>query len=148
MRLLSAIVCDDIRTELNGKDIIIGCYNNVILLSKVPANLTSLNFRFLFDQEPAGKHRVHIGFFDPSGKMMLGSIGDVIVEDSFEPFVVRIGSAPFHLGSFGKYEVRFVKGEPTPDIPITEEAKGELLLEFLVREPKTEVEKGLFIPQS
>lgn len=140
MRLLSAIVCDDIRTETTGKDIIIGCYNNVMLLSKVPALLTSLNFRFLFDQELAGKHQVMLSFFDPTGQLMFATDGEIVVEESNEPFVVRIGSAPFQLPSFGKYEVRFTKNETSP------EERGQLLLEFFVREPKTAAEKVL-LPQ-
>jgi hypothetical protein len=137
MRLLSAIVCDDIRTELTGKDIIIGCYNNVLLIPKVPAILTSLNFRFLFDQEPAGKHLINLSIYDPSGKLLLKTGGEIVVEEANEPFVIRIGSAPFGLESFGKYEVRSTKSEA---IPVD---RGDLLLEFFVREPKTPAERAL-----
>lgn len=139
MRLLSAIVCDDIRTETTGKDIIIGCYNNVLLVPKVPALLTSLNFRFLFDQEPSGKHQIHLSIYDPAGKLLISTGGEVVVEEANEPFVVRIGSAPFGLESFGMYEVRSTQSKaPTED-------RGSLLLEFLVRAPKTSAEKA-FLP--
>ena len=39
MKFKNVIICDDLRTEINGKDIIIGIYSENIIVPKFPANL-------------------------------------------------------------------------------------------------------------
>lgn len=45
----SVIICDDVRQESNGKEILIGVYNDVMLFSAFPAVLPHLNFRIVVD---------------------------------------------------------------------------------------------------
>jgi hypothetical protein len=45
--LKSLIVCDDVRSEASGKDIIIGVYNDSIVFKAFPALLPKLSFRIM-----------------------------------------------------------------------------------------------------
>jgi hypothetical protein len=53
-----AIVCDDIRTEDNGKDIIIGVYNDKILVRSFPAAL-ALSLWLHILPTKVGEHPLH-----------------------------------------------------------------------------------------
>ena len=130
MRLLSSIICDDIRTEANGKDILIGCYNNVIVLEKAPAKLPTLFFRLLFDQQPRGLVENTFSLYDPSGKMLFRSTSQIVVEHADDPFVVKIGGGPFELEKFGTYELRMLSGK-----------SESVVSSFMVRRPDTVSEK-------
>jgi hypothetical protein len=65
----SVIVCDDIRREISGKDILIGVYSGEIVLSSIPFSLNlaiwleytpsivghnEFYIRFMFNNEPIG----------------------------------------------------------------------------------------------
>lgn len=39
MKILSALICDDVRREDNGKEILIGVYSGSILIPTIPANI-------------------------------------------------------------------------------------------------------------
>jgi hypothetical protein len=45
VRVTSFIVCDDARREFNGKEILIGVYNNVIIFPSFPSVMPNLVFR-------------------------------------------------------------------------------------------------------
>ena len=51
MKLIVVIICDDVRREDNGKEIIIGVYTSEIIVSSLPANL---NLVFWVMLEPNG----------------------------------------------------------------------------------------------
>jgi len=38
-KIYYAMICDDVRTEKNNKDIIIGCYNDIIYVNSFPTSL-------------------------------------------------------------------------------------------------------------
>ena len=40
MKILSALICDDVRREDNGKEILIGVYSGSIAIPTIPANIT------------------------------------------------------------------------------------------------------------
>jgi hypothetical protein len=44
-KLAYVLMCDDVRQEINGKEILIGVYNDVMLLNSFPAIFAKLIFR-------------------------------------------------------------------------------------------------------
>jgi hypothetical protein len=54
LEIKSVVVCDDVRREENGKDILIGVYSSGILVPQLPATL-SLSFWIQFRARDAGE---------------------------------------------------------------------------------------------
>lgn len=50
-RVVSFIVCDDVRREANGKEILIGVYSRDILVQSTPIVLPQLTFRIVLEIE-------------------------------------------------------------------------------------------------
>jgi hypothetical protein len=134
MKLISAVVCDDIRTELNGKDILIGCYNDTIVIPSVPSVLPSLFFRLLFKSEFSGTSKFNLTLFDPEGKTVFGTLGEMFVVRENEPIAVKIGIGPIVLEHFGTYTLNEMPIDAKP------EDKGIPLFEFAVRAPYSDLE--------
>jgi len=57
--VIAAIVCDDVRKEINGKDILVGVYSGGILLNRTPAEL-GLSFWFLYRPRNTGSAKVEL----------------------------------------------------------------------------------------
>src|ERR1700730_9880236 len=49
MKIRSVILCDDIRPEMSGKEILIGVYNDSMLFAKIPAVMKPLVIRVSAD---------------------------------------------------------------------------------------------------
>jgi hypothetical protein len=129
VKFLYAQICDDIRSEQNGKDLLIGCYNNVMVVPEVPMVLPMLHFRLLYDDVSIGKHPLKFVFLSPTGSRVFGAEIVIDTEAGGEPFAVKLGGSPFPINEFGAYELRQVSDINAP------EDKGTLLLSFLVRKP-------------
>jgi hypothetical protein len=105
MKIVSTIVCDDIRREINGKDILIGVYSGDIAVPQVPFQLQlafwvevsgdageseDLAFRLTYAGELLAKFKLHTettttGFAAlPLSGMQLVSdkLGDLVMEYS------------------------------------------------------------------
>ena len=70
-KLLSVIVCDDVRTEVTKKEILIGVYSEGIVVPKLPAVLTSLYFRVHLALYQQGQTQFSFQVVKPSGKNIL-----------------------------------------------------------------------------
>ncbi|MDY0873119.1 DUF6941 family protein [Dongia rigui] len=127
-RLGTLTICDDVRLEINGKETIVGLYNNVLVVPSVPHRMLKLCFRLpLFLAEPVSS-KAKFEVFSPSGKVMLSAEGDIevktIEEESPAPFTIAVGNAL--LPEFGTYHVKFIIGPGKP----------KRVASFLVRQPR------------
>jgi len=116
MQIIDFIVCDDIRTEENGKQILIGTYNDLqfripeeaIKKMEFPKNpfIYKLSFYLRFKTEIKD---VKIDKFSVKGKMLKESIfsidGVMNIPEKKENFITIIFTIPnFTIKEFGKLE--------------------------------------------
>lgn len=114
MRVISALLCDDVRQEKNGKYILIGAYTGEILYPRFPAagqfsamcclevgepSEASIQFRFKVDDEIVG---------DITGEVGSDTPGRMWVALSLPPMSFPgacIVSAEFRVNDTGEWEV-------------------------------------------
>jgi hypothetical protein len=72
-RIVSMLVCDDIRREFNGKEILIGVYNNVIIFPSFPASLPNLVIRVGFYTKKWGTTNVKFTVTDVTSGAVVAS---------------------------------------------------------------------------
>lgn len=65
LQVISAIICDDVRREINGKDILIGVFGSGMKIGAIPS-LVSLSF-WLELYATAGSHELTLRMIDPNG---------------------------------------------------------------------------------
>jgi hypothetical protein len=68
--VVSALVCDDIREERSGKEILIGVYNSAIIFNQFPARWPRLTFRVGLKLRRADFKRVRAKIIDKHGKQL------------------------------------------------------------------------------
>ena len=76
LKPLSALVCDDTRKEISGKDIIIGAYGGDILLGSLPSSIT---LSLWISLETSGEGEIHtdIRVLNSEGNVLVGLDGSV-----------------------------------------------------------------------
>jgi hypothetical protein len=99
----AVLICDDVRKEINGKDILIGVYSGTVNVPSYPAAFPAA---FWIEIEPEGTGSVHCEFTiaTPSGNPPL-KVG-------FDLNVVEAGTAVFVMGG----------------IPLTLERDGDIVI--------------------
>ncbi|MCK9552252.1 hypothetical protein [Aquamicrobium sp.] len=99
----TVIICDDVRKELSGKDILIGVYSGTV---NVPAYPTTFPAAFWIEIEPEGAGSIHCEFTiaTPSGNPPM-KVG-------FDLDVVEAGTAVFVMGG----------------VPLTLERDGDIVI--------------------
>jgi hypothetical protein len=119
--ILGAILCDDVRREDNGKDIIIGVYSGGIIINELPAPL-ALKVWIQLRHSGAGqtKLRVEINLEGENlagVEMMMGTQAEVGAGSLFTPTV------PVLLTKEGMVSVTLQQGEGEPQqlmqLPVT-----------------------------
>jgi hypothetical protein len=88
-RLRSAILCDEIRREDNGKLFIIGCYTDGVVASQRPA-LLILHVLLLFDISVPGSHHLEYRISAPGA----GGTGGVVTAENAAAGVCVAAVAP------------------------------------------------------
>jgi hypothetical protein len=106
-KIRSVILCDDIRREDNGKEILIGVYNGVILFPKFPAVLRQLILRIEYDGVDKPKHRLRLALIDSQNQMIFEAEGEAEAAVPSDPsvFAVRLGALRFDQST--RLNVRF-----------------------------------------
>jgi hypothetical protein len=66
----AVIVCDDVRREDNGKEILIGVYSSHILVSVFPANLR-LFFYTMLSADESGDYKFSMRLIGPNGVQLI-----------------------------------------------------------------------------
>jgi hypothetical protein len=100
------VICDDLRTENNGKHLLIGVYTNVILVPALPLAM-GLVFFCKIDTVPGGR-TVSAAVFGPDGKVVvsLGGVQAIATPQSEPAFGAFRLPVPFRVP--GNYQFRIV----------------------------------------
>lgn len=108
-KLTSLIVCDDIRQEVTGKQILVGVYTGTIILSSFPAALNKLCIRITgWVSGGVGTRKAVLAIDGPDKKNVLRD--DSIVLNVARPdqqIVLNITLGSFEFREQGKYKIRF-----------------------------------------
>src|SRR4051794_10219322 len=83
-KIRSVILCDDVRQEVSGKEILIGVYNDVLIFGKMPSALTRLVCRVSLDLIPPRQAKANLLIVDPSGEILIRG-NDLDIESSADP---------------------------------------------------------------
>jgi len=131
-KVKSVIICDDVRRETNGKEILIGVYNDTLLFSDVPALMGKVSFRVALWSEKVLK-RFNIRIEDPNKNKVIEAQGEVPnapnpKSDPHRVVGITCGNLPFSV--VGTYRILFGADH-----------KLEPSCEFIVRTPQTDEEK-------
>lgn len=73
IRLCTALVCDDVRREENGKEIIIGLYGQAVVVSALPATIP-LCLWARFESSTIGGHEIELSVVRESGEEILHGV--------------------------------------------------------------------------
>ncbi len=107
-KIVTALLCDDVRTENTAKDILIGVYHDGIVVNSVPAVLRMhLYLQVIFPPE-GSKTKIGLRVLNPKGHTVLSGSGEsTVFPVALAAIVLPI--APVRFDSLGiyKFQVRF-----------------------------------------
>jgi hypothetical protein len=96
--ILAVVVCDDVRRENNGKEIIIGVYGSDIVVQSYPA-LLSPTFWVQFIPNQAGEITIGFRLINEADTAFFSGIGKLNVISPEELTSTAIGGAPIQAQS-------------------------------------------------
>jgi len=103
--LLSTIIADDIRREDSGKDIVIGVFNEALIVGEVPTMLATFAVRFSLRSKKEKYNIVIVTINSPDGNEVVRFTGAVLFEDIKYMSSFFYKCSPFPLQCAGKYEI-------------------------------------------
>ena len=108
-KVVCAILCDDVRKEENGKDIILGVYSGNVLIEKFPADLKFCLWLGYF-VDGSGELAQEVRVIDPSGRSLVeGKIKLNIAENRGESASLALRNMPLHIEKQGLYKFQWRK---------------------------------------
>jgi hypothetical protein len=131
-KIRSVLICDDVRQEITGKEILIGLYNDSILFNAFPTIMSQFVVRISLDIFDLSTQKFRMSLIDPKGTTLNNS-GAPLNKDMFKDHVTfgfAMQGLTFYLP--GKYEIHFALN----DDPL------EKISDFDVRLPRDDQEKS------
>lgn len=110
VKLIDWMICDDIRTEDTGKHILIGIYEDNIVVNTLPVILPQIYIYTKWNTEETNIKNFEIKINQPNGK----TIGPLIGEFDFpikKKATINWGISPFNIESTGTYIIDAVINE-------------------------------------
>ena len=107
---LSAVVCDEVRREQNGKDIIIGAYGGDILIDSFPITL-ALSLWISLETSGAGDTKNSIRVVNSEKKVLTGLSGEATVEKHQHRSSLFTPKFRFQVDKFTELRFQFRVGE-------------------------------------
>jgi hypothetical protein len=101
----AAILCDDVRTEINGKPFLIGVYLKTIVVQGFPANI-NVCIWIQFSPEELGSYAGEIRLIDKSNHLLLSGQFTIDVKEMGSS-VMSVPKTAIALGSEGDYELQW-----------------------------------------
>lgn len=118
------IFCDDVRVEITGKNIFIGVYNGVVMLTQLPALVPSLYAIVRYtERKGESSDPVVIKVFEPENDMPIISIDvpvdemratvipEGLTDDPMVTAMIPIAFMPFQFEKEGFIKVRAYRGD-------------------------------------
>ena len=110
VKVLSAVVCDDVRQESTGKDLLIGVYSGTIAVHILPSPPVSLRCWINFEARGSGTAKVNFRVVDHKNQTLIQSETNMQVQDQLSFGSIPIGPFVYVLkdpeGSF-KVEYKY-----------------------------------------
>ena len=98
--LASTVFCDDVRTENNGKHIIIGAYGSDMVPGTMPSTFP-IALWIRVDGLPLGKAAFRFEIEMPGGKNKVAMEGEGELRESGRPAIMVFNQIPCSLESYG-----------------------------------------------
>lgn len=101
------LVCDDVRREITGKDIIIGVYGRDITIPSLPAQfLLALYVRVRFFERNK-TYRFEFRVLGNTGQHLTPAVATTITSDENLSATVALTGIPIHIQSFGNVQFQW-----------------------------------------
>jgi hypothetical protein len=103
--IIHTIICDDVRREDNGKEILIGVYNDTIVLETTPTMLPVFAVRFLARFASAGEYKLNGSILTRSDREAVRFEINLKVDGIkyLSSFFIKV--SPFPISEFGTYRI-------------------------------------------
>jgi hypothetical protein len=113
LHIRSVIICDDVRREDNGKEILIGVYNGVILVPRFPSVLRQLIVRIEYEWKGVPAHKFKATVTAEGGQKILEADGQTTLVSPDDPAAISIGAGPIRFEKQTQFNIRFgIDGPP------------------------------------
>ena len=106
-KVTSVLVCDQVRREDNGKEIIIGVYRDSIIVPRIPTVIPMLTFRITAQVDHTEFKNMKFSVIGPSRHKLLDYEGETSVDNSHEPLIVVFSALTPELQKAGLYTIKF-----------------------------------------
>jgi hypothetical protein len=111
--LICAIICDDVRKEDNGKDILIGVYGDMSV-DRMPAVLPTMGLHFQARIEKTRFDKVEASIKNPDGQPLVKLNGTLEFSNTKSVATFNFKFGPVLLAKTGNYEIYLgMDDEPT-----------------------------------
>ena len=104
IKIQSVIICDDIRKEITGKDILIGVYAGGINVPSYPVTLP-LAFWIVLDPEQSSNYKCEITIQSPSGNPPIKMEAEIEVGQPVGPGILALSKVPIRIENDGDITV-------------------------------------------
>lgn len=105
-RILAVVICDDIRREVSGKDILVGAYSSEIVVGSLPAPM-HLAFWLELMSSQSGAFSVFFKLEVPGTVLMSEMRIDIEIVDPALPFAISTPQINMVINQAGKLKVLF-----------------------------------------
>jgi hypothetical protein len=110
IKVESVIVCEDIRKEINNKEILIGVYSGNIVVASYPAML-KLAFWVELVPDSMDVHHLSLKIESPSGNPPIEVEFDLSVKEANTAATIAFGNLPIAIERDGELKVSFKEGD-------------------------------------
>lgn len=107
-KVRSVLICDDIRTETTGKEILIGVYRGAVVVPTAPISLPSLALRIEFGVTGVSEREdfeTSIRFLSPDKVEIFFASGMIDIIEPLEPAVISLTFGPATFPKQGEYKI-------------------------------------------
>jgi Family of unknown function (DUF6941) len=107
LHIRSVIICDDIRREDNGKELLIGVYSGVIIAPRLPAVLRQMACRIEYEWNGSLTHSFKLAVTTADDKTIVEATGDAALSNPADPAGLSISLGPIHFDAPAKFKIKF-----------------------------------------
>lgn len=108
----SVIICDDVRKENNGKEILIGVYNEAVVVPTIPFVLPTFCVRFSLKVEKEYFNFIQAQIRDPNERVVADVSGTLKIDNIKANASSSMRFAPLTIPTAGQYSIYFALEGP------------------------------------
>lgn len=130
-QILSALVCDDVRRENNGKEILIGVYSGKIIVPRLPTNIVLMAWLNILVRGPT-EFPLDIRILDPNERTVMEGEVTVKLDDVQDTSSMIIPKFHLLVENEGSLKIKFRKGR----------GRWQTIIEKLIEMPSISQQKA------